>query len=424
MTSKILLNIPRLCLRGILHPVINTAGPVCSCRHLTSDVASQQNVIQNIFTRKEKDEHSKIIFRTDVTNPGDHEIRHEGLLYTIDRGIFRRISSDDCFNRFKIQVRTFQEACIMIRKPALEVIHAMKNFDPNLPMPKFILYGHLGVGKNMTLLQTMHYAYMNKWCIIQTPWPQQWIERYTEVSKSTHKPGRIDLPMEARAFLCQLKSQNGIVLNDYKTQYRYNWTEREATEIGTPLIELLKFGLQRVKFADDVVGALLKEIKLLASQRKIKVLVVADGINGFFGPTRMKISDKAFKDTEQAKAGTGFLPTSDLSLIDNFKRLLEPDMVNSICVATVDSNLIPKVNRTDTITPQYLLGREGFAALDPFIPIHVTNYSDKEATSMMEYYTDRRWIHKESGKTHEGRKQLMFLSNNNPRELFKVCTTM
>ncbi|CAG2223931.1 DAP3 [Mytilus edulis] len=262
MTSKILLNIPRLCLRGILHPVINTAGPVCSCRHLTSDVASQQNVIQNIFTRKEKDEHSKIIFRTDVTNPGDHEIRHEGLLYTIDRGIFRRISSDDCFNRFKIQVRTFQEACIMIRKPALEVIHAMKNFDPNLPMPKFILYGHLG-----------------------TPWPQQWIERYTEVSKSTHKPGRIDLPMEARAFLCQLKSQNGIVLNDYKTQYRYDWTEREATEIGTPLIELLKFGLQRVKFADDVVGALLKEIKLLASQRKMKVLVVADGINGFFGPT-------------------------------------------------------------------------------------------------------------------------------------------
>lgn len=54
---------------GILHPVINTAGPVCSCRHLTSDVASQQNIIQNIFTRKEKDEHSKIIFRTDVTNP-------------------------------------------------------------------------------------------------------------------------------------------------------------------------------------------------------------------------------------------------------------------------------------------------------------------------------------------------------------------
>lgn len=40
---------------------------------------------------------------------------------------------------------------------------------------------------------------------------------------------------------------------------------------------------------------------------------------------------------------------------------------------------------------------QGFAALDPFIPIHVTNYSDKEATSMMEYYTDRRWIHKESG---------------------------
>jgi hypothetical protein len=36
--------------------------------------------------------------------------------------------------------------------------------------------------------------------------------------------------------------------------------------------KLLKFsilqGLQRVKFADDVVGALLKEIKQLASQKK------------------------------------------------------------------------------------------------------------------------------------------------------------
>lgn len=35
--------------------------------------------------------------------------------------------------------------------------------------------GHLGVGKNMTLLQTIHYAYINKWCIIQTPWRKYWL---------------------------------------------------------------------------------------------------------------------------------------------------------------------------------------------------------------------------------------------------------
>ena len=40
---------------------------------------------------------------------------------------------------FYFQARTFQEACVMVRRPALEIIHAMKHMNYYLPIPKFVL---------------------------------------------------------------------------------------------------------------------------------------------------------------------------------------------------------------------------------------------------------------------------------------------
>ena len=40
---------------------------------------------------------------------------------------------------------------------------------------------------------------------------------------------------------------------------------------------------------------------------------------------------------------------------------------------------------------------QGYEWLDPFIPVHVPNYSEKEAYSCLEYYLDRNWIQHEGG---------------------------
>ncbi len=62
----------------------------------------------------------------------------------------------------------------------------------------------------------------------------------------------------------------------------------------------------------------------------------------------------------------------------------------------------------------------GFELLDPHIPIHVPEYSDKEANAALDYYADNQWIQNPKGLTKEGRKEMLFLSERNPMELYKT----
>ncbi|XP_077867315.1 small ribosomal subunit protein mS29-like [Saccoglossus kowalevskii] len=59
--------------------------------------------------------------------------------------------------------------------------------------------------------------------------------------------------------------------------------------------------------------------------------------------------------------------------------------------------------------------------MDPFLPIHVDKYSDKEAESCLDYYIDRLWLQHSAAKMESGRKELKFLSGNNPAELDRIC---
>lgn len=46
------------------------------------------------------------------------------------------------------------------------------------------------------------------------------------------------------------------------------WSKREKTEAGAPLAQLVEHGISRVKYACDVVDALIKEIKTLSHNKQ------------------------------------------------------------------------------------------------------------------------------------------------------------
>lgn len=46
------------------------------------------------------------------------------------------------------------------------------------------------------------------------------------------------------------------------------WSKREKTEQGAPLLELVEHGIARVKYACDVIEALLNEIKILSNNKQ------------------------------------------------------------------------------------------------------------------------------------------------------------
>jgi small subunit ribosomal protein S29 len=79
-------------------------------------------------------------FRTSESNPVNHGLQHEGRLY--------KMSDDDYEGVFKLGgfwayqtdlFKLFNERCIMVRRPALEVIDYLKKTDFSLPVNRYVL---------------------------------------------------------------------------------------------------------------------------------------------------------------------------------------------------------------------------------------------------------------------------------------------
>ncbi|KAK0091818.1 hypothetical protein PV326_002663, partial [Microctonus aethiopoides] len=74
-----------------------------------------------------------------------------------------------------------------------------------------------------------------------------------------------------------------------------------------------------------------------------------------------------------------------------------------------------------SIFPRYLLGKEGFEHLDPFLPVEVPIYSRDEFETVMEYYKERKWVRNIS---KEGQRELELLSNRNPYKLMRYTASL
>ncbi|KAL3866571.1 hypothetical protein ACJMK2_043859 [Sinanodonta woodiana] len=380
----------------------------------TSSPAFQQSnhmsTVSELYKTETQREHINIrsIFRTDESDPTKHTMVHEGLFYRVPDNVFNLFHAAGLRKDFQKMLKAFQEVCIMIRKPALEVFDILENVNYNHPPVKIILYGKDGCGKSITLAHVVHYCYQKNWMIVDIPWTGYWLNRQAEISQSTHNPDRLNFPALSSAWLQLFRSRNLQHINDLTTTKTYVWSKRETTEEGTPLLELIDFGLNRQRFADDCIGALLREIRIRASEKRIKVLMSINGVNAFWQNTTHKDANKQI------------IPASKLTIVHNFKKMFQPTWNNGAFVGTVDTNA-NSVSQREKQTPLYLLGKEGFEFMDPFIPIEVSNYSEKEVHSCLEYYIDRLWIQNPKGHSDDGKKELIFLSNKHPYELTRLC---
>uniref|UniRef100_A0A2K5K493 Small ribosomal subunit protein mS29 n=1 Tax=Colobus angolensis palliatus TaxID=336983 RepID=A0A2K5K493_COLAP len=266
------------------------------------------------------------------------------------RAISRTIENDP--------VKTFSEACLMVRKPALELLHYLKNTNFAYPAVRYLLYGEKGTGKTLSLCHVIHFCAKQDWLILHIPDAHLWVKNCQDLLQSNYNKQRFDQPLEASTWLKNFKTTNERFLNQIKVQEQYVWNKRESTEKGSPLGEVVEQGITRVRNATDAVGIVLKELKRQSSLGIFHLLVAVDGINALWGRTTLKREDKS---------------------------------------------------------------PEGFDALDPFIPILVSNYNPKEFESCIQYYLENNWLQHEKAPTEEGKKELLFLSNANPSLLERHC---
>nr|CAD7268270.1 unnamed protein product [Timema shepardi] len=182
----------------------------------------------------------------------------------------------------------------------------------------------------------------------------------------------------------------------------YIWSKRETTKEGSSILELVEHGINRVKYSSDCIIALLKEIKTHSTHGRCKTLVAIDGFNAFFYPkTRVVDEYKAI------------IHPSKITLTEAFIEITKFDWSNGAVVVTVD-----QIAASDDRQAS------GFEHMDPFVPIRVSEYNAKEIESCLQYYIDRRWIQNPDLHTEDGRRELAFLSGNNPYHLMNMCTPL
>lgn len=74
--------------------------------------------------------------------------------------------------------------------------------------------------------------------------------------------------------------------------------------------------------------------------------------------------------------------------------------------------------------PQDLLGQSGFESLDPFLPVLVDNYTEKEFYTCLQYFFDHHWFVKPYSQTDEGMAEIKALSCKNPRAIYELGVWM
>ncbi|EAW53046.1 death associated protein 3, isoform CRA_c [Homo sapiens] len=377
---------------------------------------------------------TRLISRIHKAKHGD---QHEGQHYNISPQDLETVFPHGLPPRFVMQVKTFSEACLMVRKPALELLHYLKNTSFAYPAIRYLLYGEKGTGKTLSLCHVIHFCAKQDWLILHIPDAHLWVKNCRDLLQSSYNKQRFDQPLEASTWLKNFKTTNERFLNQIKVQEKYVWNKRESTEKGSPLGEVVEQGITRVRNATDAVGIVLKELKRQSSLGMFHLLVAVDGINALWGRTTLKREDKSP------------IAPEELALVHNLRKMMKNDWHGGAIVSAL-SQTGSLFKPRKAYLPQELLGKgfttwprlvwnswaqaicpsqppkvlglqEGFDALDPFIPILVSNYNPKEFESCIQYYLENNWLQHEKAPTEEGKKELLFLSNANPSLLERHC---
>lgn len=350
-------------------------------------------------------------FRTRQNNPLHHTIKDEGLFYTIPKEEVKTVFPAGYSTRWERLIKPFNEAAMMVRRPALEVIDYIRQTNFDQLAIKYVIYGRKGSGKTMTLNHIIHHCQAAGWLIVHIPTANglNLKNKYDFIDSVSHE-GMYDQPTSSTDWLKQFKLRNERFLKELKTTEKYVWNKRESTEKDQPLLSVLEQGLTRPKNATDVIGVLLKELQLQSYNKQFKMLYAIKAVNGLFA-----------EETAFRKHGGYIIPVRELTLHMHFRNFLKGDWINGSIVTTVDYNLSYRQPKF-YYTPFYLLGKKGFDHMDPFIPVFVDEYSDKEFESQIAYYQNKHWIQDEEANTEAGKLYLKKLSDMNPAELDKLVS--
>eukprot|EP00095_Tigriopus_kingsejongensis_P004265 maker-scaffold1103_size62544-snap-gene-0.14 protein:Tk04265 transcript:maker-scaffold1103_size62544-snap-gene-0.14-mRNA-1 annotation:"mitochondrial 28s ribosomal protein s29" len=383
-------------------------------------------------------------FRTAETNPGCHSSAHLGRLYTVPPTWASPKSEEQTHNTFfpkDFQKRgeALQEHSVLVRPHVLEVFDILDNVRwSQMEQPlKFVLFGPEGVGKSVSLSHIYHRMITDpEFVVFQFGSLRVWLKRYRGLSESDFKRGQYDLLGNSRHFLNNFIHINQGKLDGLTTRKTYKWSPRESTEQGSPLMEVALKGVERPKFATDCMNILMKEMKLNSKEGLKKTAVFVDGLNMLYKDETMVSKD--FPDFTRKMVSPDRLArmcsVDELSSMVSLRKLIKNDGKNLAVFSSVDRTMVFEKTKhshwwhlsekdlrpkSATSFPFTLLGKMGWEATHPFIPIEVSPYSPGEVDVMIDYYIEKHYIEAKCA-TEAARTEIKFITGGNPKEFMDL----
>lgn len=300
---------------------------------LTNRVQQLSSTVSNVSSGSTdaKTEQTKTArCRTNKSDPTNHSPSDEAMFYTLPKEVQNKLFA--VYNWHKTTHELFDvmnEAAIMIRRPALQIMQELRSHDWEQPLRRFLLHGRPGTGRSFTLTHLAHFGHKSNYILVHCVSPNAFTRYPQEKATSDYKADRVDTPIDAALLLQHFKAQNAHLLTNLTTSRAYMWTMREKTEQGEPLINVIDHGINRMKHASDAYAVLLKELKLAASANQCRVLMVIDKINLFYWASNIRLIDYRYAEVD------------NITVARAFKKLFQPDWVSSNFIyAFIFSNLV------------------------------------------------------------------------------------
>ncbi|VDD74638.1 unnamed protein product [Mesocestoides corti] len=362
--------------------------------------------------------------RTDLVSPAAQLANPAaciGRFYSVPEDIASRVVAPFLKEELLREFRLFEDFSLLVRKPALDVMSALETVRQDVgSVPRFVFYGQPGCGTSVQLAHIAHYAAEKNAFLFAFCNAENWLDRCSDFTASDayhqnqHKleidGDALDFPSRSAEWLRSFLKLNLPLLEKIKpvTTRAIEWTVKDIAPAGTPWLELINFGLSRTKYSTDCIGILLREMRAISSEETgPSSYLFVDGVN-FLWCRGTRMQDKILLKK---------VAVDRLAIVHHLRRALIGDWKHGAIITSVNERGAWPSDRE-----KYTPGQRGFETMDPFIPVNVPNYSPNEMDAVLHFYAEHDWFANPAALRPEGRAEIVFLSDANPRELAKVVS--
>lgn len=147
------------------------------------------------------------------------------------------------------------------------------------------------------------------------------VDAFLEPKPSRYKISGCKLKHE----ISHSKSLTCLYILQLRIDNAYEWNQRESSPKGTSLVELVTFGINRIKYACRVIDVLCDELKAASTAGKCNTLVALPGFN-MYSNYQTSIKDDTRKKVDSTR----------ISVVQSFNKMVKYDWCNSAIVLIAD----------------------------------------------------------------------------------------